>query len=85
MRLWKGRTSELGIDDRWLGDLVDQVREEVQVYEIDAVTMGEAPAAVLGSWLSPDLVRRFEVGSAAGFSSRQEGFEGRHNSGIGLI
>ena len=75
MRLWKGWTAELGIDEGWLGDLVDQVREEVQVYEVDAVTMGDAPAAVLGSWLSPDLVRRFEVGFAAGLSSRHEGFE----------
>jgi hypothetical protein len=77
LRLWKGRTSELGIDERWLGDLVDQVREEVQVYEVDAVTMGAAPAAVLGAWLSPELVRRFEV---VRFSSRQKGFEARHGS-----
>jgi hypothetical protein len=50
LRSWKGQTAELGIDESWLADLVDQVREEVQVYEVEAVTMGEVqqPRSVHG-------------------------------------
>jgi hypothetical protein len=72
LRSWKGQAAKLDIDEKWLADLIDQVREEVQVYEVEVVTMGEAPAAAVGSWLSPDLVRRFEIGFAARFSSRRE-------------
>jgi uncharacterized membrane protein YkvA (DUF1232 family) len=64
MKLWKGRTVELDIDEAWLDELVERLRQEVQVYEVEAVTLGEVPAAMLGWWISPMQARRFESESA---------------------
>jgi hypothetical protein len=64
LQLWKGQAIELGIDETWLDDLVDRLRQEVQVYEVEAVTLGEVPLVMLGWWLPPALVSRFELDSA---------------------
>jgi hypothetical protein len=60
LQLWQGRTVELGVDEIWLEELVDRLREEVQVFEIEAVTFGEVPQAMLGWWVPPTLSGRFE-------------------------
>src|SRR5437667_2530 len=43
LKLWKGRTVEFDIDEAWLDELVEKLRQEVQVYEVEAVTLGEVP------------------------------------------
>ncbi len=67
LQLWKGRTVELGVDETWLDELVDRLRQEVQVYEVEAVTLGEVPRAMLGWWIPPTLAGRFESESMATF------------------
>lgn len=64
LQLWKGRTVELGVDEASLEDLVDRLRQEVQVYEVEAVTLGEVPRAMLGWWIPATLAGRFESESA---------------------
>ena len=59
LKLWKGRTVDLGIDDARLEDLVDRLRQEVQVHEVDAITFGEVPEAMLGWWVTPELAERY--------------------------
>lgn len=64
LQLWKGRTVELGVDAAYLNDLVERLRQEVQVYEVEAVTLGEVPRAMIGWWIPPTLAGRFESESA---------------------
>lgn len=64
LQLWKGRKVELGVDEASLEDLVDRLRQEVQVYEVEAVTLGEVPQAMLGWWIPATLAGRFESESA---------------------
>ena len=61
LKLWKGRTVDLGIDDARLEDLVDRLRQEVQVHDVDAVTFGEVPEAMLGWWVTPELAERYST------------------------
>jgi hypothetical protein len=60
LQLWKGRKVELAGEEVWLHDLVDRLRREVQVYEIEAITLGEVPVAMLGWWITPSQANRFE-------------------------
>jgi hypothetical protein len=64
LQLWKRQAVELGIDEAWLDDLVDRLRQEAQVYEVEAVTLGDVPLAMLGWWVPSALVSRFESESA---------------------
>ena len=61
LKLWKGRTVDLGIDDARLEDLVDRLRREVHVHEVDAVTFGEVPGDMLGWWVTPELAERYNT------------------------
>jgi hypothetical protein len=61
LKLWKGRTVDIGVDDALLDELVDQLRQEVQVHEVDAVTFGAVPEAMLGWWVTPELAERYGV------------------------
>lgn len=61
LKLWKGRAVDLGLNEAWLDDLVKRLRQEVQVHEVDAVTYGCVPEAMLGWWITPDLVAAFEL------------------------
>ncbi len=63
LRFWKGRSVDLGVDEDWLDELVDRLRQEVQVYEVEAVTLGEVPATMMGWWIPEALARRFEADS----------------------
>jgi uncharacterized membrane protein YkvA (DUF1232 family) len=60
LQLWKGHTADLGVDDTWLEELVDRLREEVQVYEVESVAVGEVPDVMLGWWIPSTLTARFE-------------------------
>ena len=60
LRLWKGRTVDLGVDEAFLEDLVERLRQEVQVYEVDVVGFGEVPKAMIGWWVTPELAERYE-------------------------
>jgi hypothetical protein len=76
LQLWKGRAIDLGIDEAWLDELVDRLRQEVQVYETEAVTLGEVPATMLGWWIPAALASRFESdGSSAAPSPEDVGEE----------
>jgi uncharacterized membrane protein YkvA (DUF1232 family) len=59
LKLWKGRSVDIGVDDAWLGELVEQLRQEVQVHEVDAVTFGAVPEAMLGWWVTPGLADKY--------------------------
>ena len=59
LKLWKGRTVDLSVDDALLEDLVEQLRQEVQVHEVDGVNFGEVPEAMLGWWVTPELAERY--------------------------
>jgi hypothetical protein len=60
LQLWKGRTVDLGVEEAWLDELVDRLRQEVQVYEVEAVTLGEVPGTMLGWWIPTTLASQFE-------------------------
>jgi hypothetical protein len=75
LQLWKGRSIELGVDEAWLDDLVDRLRQEVQVYEVEAVTLGEVPRAMLGWWIPSTLAGRFESKSATTIPTTEAGGE----------
>lgn len=81
LQLWKGRTVELGVDEASLEDLVDRLRQEVQVYEVEAVTLGEVPRAMLGWWIPPTLAGRFESGSTATLPTAEA--DGEDDAGTG--
>ena len=61
LQVWKGRPVDLGVDQARIEDLVERLRQEVQVYDVDAVTCGEVPSAMLGWWISPGFASRFEA------------------------
>jgi uncharacterized membrane protein YkvA (DUF1232 family) len=60
LQAWKGRTNKLGIDEAWIAGLVGRLRQEVQAYEIEALTLGDIPPAMLGWWVPPEFISRFE-------------------------
>jgi hypothetical protein len=64
LQLWKGRTVEIGIDEALLDELVKKLREEVHVYEVEAVSVREVPPVMLGWWIPVGLAERFESESA---------------------
>jgi hypothetical protein len=61
LKLWQGRRVDLGVNEARLDDLVERLRQEVQVHEVEAVTSGCAPEAMLGWWITPDLAAAFEL------------------------
>jgi hypothetical protein len=59
---WKGGAPVTGeIGDDWIEGLLDRLRREVQVYEVEAVTLGDVPTSMLGWWLPTEIIGRFEV------------------------
>lgn len=60
LRLWKGRTADIRIDETWLEELVHKLRDEVEVHEVVSVGFGEVPRAMLGWWVPPALAGKFE-------------------------
>jgi uncharacterized membrane protein YkvA (DUF1232 family) len=72
LQLWKGQTVDLGVDETWLEELVDRLREEVQVYEVEAVGFGEVPRTMLGWWIPPALSGKFESEPAAAVVTNED-------------
>ena len=58
--LWKGKRVDLGVDSRWLTELVRRLRSDVQVRDIEAVTFGKIPSVLIGRWLPSSLASQFE-------------------------
>lgn len=58
---WQGRKVGLGMNEAWLDNLVERLRQEVQVHEVDAVTYGCVPETMLGWWITPELAAAFEL------------------------
>lgn len=65
LRLWMGRPVQLGLEDSWLEDIVEKLRREVQVYEVESIALGEVPEPMLGWWVTPELSALFELGSCS--------------------
>jgi hypothetical protein len=65
LQAWKRQGTNLGIDESWIEGLLDRLRREVQVYDIDHVILGEVPPSMLGWWLPTELVTQFELSSDA--------------------
>ena len=63
VQLWRGKTIDFGIDEASIGLLVERLRQEVHVYEVEAVTLGEVPAAMFGWWIPPTVANHFESDS----------------------
>lgn len=61
LQLWQGRTVDLGIDETWLQELVEQLRQEIQVHIVDAVSYGLVPQSLIGWWITPELASRYEA------------------------
>ena len=59
--LWKGRTTDVGVDQVWMQELVERLRHEVQVQVVEAITYGRVPDSMLGWWVIPELASRFEL------------------------
>jgi hypothetical protein len=64
LQIWKGQRIDLGIDETFLEGLVDRLRENVHVYEVEAVTLGEVPSPMLGWWIPLAFTGRYESESA---------------------
>ncbi|MCU7936883.1 MAG: hypothetical protein KZQ99_18755 [Candidatus Thiodiazotropha sp. (ex Dulcina madagascariensis)] len=67
LRLWKGNSVDLGVDESILADLVEKIREQVVVHEVEAVTYGEAPESMIGWWVSQDLVIDLDAAGGAAY------------------
>lgn len=72
LKLWKGDTVNLGIDETRLEELAEQLKQQVQVYTIDSVTYGEIPSYMLGWWIIPELAESFEIPQNSSVSSDAE-------------
>ena len=59
LKAWEGERVDIGIDDDWLTEMLEQIRGSVQVYEVEAVAFGRVPKAMLGWWTPIDLVSQF--------------------------
>jgi hypothetical protein len=60
LQRWKGEKVELEINAAWLDRIVEHLRSAVQIYEVEAVTFGQVPEAMLGWWMTSTLTGRFE-------------------------
>jgi len=57
---WKGGASE-EIGKEWIDGLLDRLRQDVQVYEVESITLGDVPKSMLGWWLPAEMISQFEV------------------------
>ena len=61
LKLWKGGTIDLGVEKISLEKLVDQLRQQVQVHVVDAISYGMVPDSMLGWWVTPELASSFQI------------------------
>lgn len=60
LQRWKGEKVELNINAAWLDRIVEHLRSAVQIYEVEVVTFGQVPDAMLGWWMASEMTGRFE-------------------------
>lgn len=60
LTIWKGMKVDLGIDEKLLHELVDRVRQGVHVYQVETVTKGNVPTAMLGWWVPASMASQCE-------------------------
>lgn len=60
LQVWMGKSSSIGVDDEVISTLVDQLRKEVQVYEVESISFGSVPTLMLWWWVPLDLAERYE-------------------------
>lgn len=65
LELWKGHTADIGVEESLLNELVRELRQEVQVHEVETVTFGEVPESMIGWWVTPEVSAPFENGSCS--------------------
>ena len=61
LRLWQGQPASLDIDTERLEEIVEQLRQSVQIYEVDAVSYGDVHPAMLGWWIKPELASIYGI------------------------
>ncbi|MBN2717057.1 MAG: DUF1232 domain-containing protein [Deltaproteobacteria bacterium] len=60
LRAWKGRQTNVGIDDATVQNIVSKVRQDVQALEVESISFGHVPESMLGWWITQDLASQFE-------------------------
>ena len=50
-----------GVEKIRLEKLVDQLRQQVQVHVVDAISYGMVPDSMLGWWVTPELASNFKI------------------------
>ncbi len=60
LRAWKGYAVNVGVDEDFLKDTVDRLRQEVRVYEVERIAYGAAPMFLIGQWVNSELATQFE-------------------------
>jgi hypothetical protein len=63
IKQWKGISVDLGVDRTWLAELVRQLRQQVDVHEVESLSYGVVPLMMLGWWISPEMATAFERAS----------------------
>ena len=82
IKQWKGVSVDLGADSTWLAELVRQLRQQVDVHEVESLSYGMVPSMMLGWWISPEMATGFEQASESRMtnsldeSGAHEDFEG---------
>ena len=79
LRIWMGRAASIGVDDGVLSTLVAQLRQEVQVYEVESISFGSVPPLMLWWWVPSHLAERYEFDSSV--STHQDLRIGEDESG----
>ncbi|MFC1476740.1 hypothetical protein ACFL5S_02125, partial [Fibrobacterota bacterium] len=59
LNVWKGFESEVDMDERLLHELVDKLKQEVEVREVTEVWHGKAPECMFGWWVTPELATSY--------------------------
>ena len=49
----------LGIDEEKLGELVQRIRQEMDVHMVDSTGEGRVPESMIGWWITPDIAEGF--------------------------
>ena len=69
---WKGRSVGLEIEETWLDEIVDRLRQEVHVYEVEAIVLGQLPPEMIGWWIPRSMAESVET-YTGNISPRTEG------------
>lgn len=59
LRLWRGRSVNLGLEGTHLEEIVERLQESVQAYEVEEVRLGAVPAGLLGCWVDDEFAELY--------------------------